>query len=77
MIMNLRSWRRWLSWKQKRKSKLSSNISKWRNSGMIPIISNGNIFYGEGMCVGGGSEINGALCGEPWKYWISGVKILD
>ena len=57
---------------KKEKSKLSSNISKWRNSGMIPIISNGNIFsYGEGMCVGGGSEINGAL------MWRTPEKILN
>ena len=51
---------------------LSSNLSKWRNSGIIPIFAGSNIIsYAEGSCVGGSTEINGAL------MWRTPDKILD
>ena len=41
---------------------LSNNLDKWRNFGATPIFSKKNIIsYAEGKCVGGSTEINGAL----------------
>ena len=55
-----------------RKLGLSNNLDKWRNYGATPIFSNENIIsYAEGKCVGGSTEINGAL------MWRTPDNILD
>ncbi len=38
-----------------------SFLNAWRNSGITPIISKSNFAFGEGMCLGGGTTINGGL----------------
>ncbi len=51
---------------------LSKNLDKWRNYGATPIFANGNIIsYAEGKCVGGGTEINGAI------MWRTPDEILE
>lgn len=45
------------------KNNLFSNsfLNAWRNSGVTPIISKSNFAFGEGMCLGGGTSVNGGL----------------
>ena len=44
------------------KGSISNSFSKvWRNSGATPILGNPTFGYGEGMCLGGGTYINGGL----------------
>ena len=44
------------------KGSISESFSKvWRNSGVTPILGNPSFGYGEGMCLGGGTYINGGL----------------
>ena len=51
---------------------LSKNLDKWRNYGATPIFSNESIIsYAEGKCVGGSTEINGAL------MWRTPDDVLD
>lgn len=38
-----------------------SFLNAWRNSGVTPIISRSNFAFGEGMCLGGGTSVNGGL----------------
>ena len=44
------------------KGSIADSFSKvWRNSGVTPILGNPSFGYGEGMCLGGGTYINGGL----------------
>ena len=44
------------------KGSIANSFSKvWRNSGVTPILGNPSFGYGEGMCLGGGTYINGGL----------------
>ena len=47
-----------------------SMVEAWRNSGFTPIIGNPNIAFGEGMCLGGGTFVNGGL------IWRTPAKVL-
>ncbi len=38
-----------------------SFLNSWRNSGVTPVISKSNFAFGEGMCLGGGTSVNGGL----------------
>ena len=39
----------------------NSMLQAWRNSGFTPIVGNPSIAFGEGMCLGGGTFVNGGL----------------
>ena len=44
------------------KGSIANSFSKvWRNAGVTPIIGKPFFAYGEGMCLGGGTYINGGL----------------
>ena len=54
------------------KGSIKNSFSKvWRNSGFTPIIGDPNIAFGEGMCLGGSTYINGGL------IWKTPEHILD
>ena len=46
----------------------NSFLKVWRNSGFTPIIGNPNIAFGEGMCLGGSTFINGGLIWRTPKH---------
>ena len=54
------------------KGSIKNSMSQaWRNSGFTPIVGNPNIAFGEGMCLGGGTFVNGGL------IWRTPSKVLD
>ncbi len=54
---------------------------KYRNGGLTPSFGKTKVTYIEGRCVGGGSEINAALCHFPLeqtlKEWVSTYKLKE
>ncbi len=49
---------------------------KYRNGGLTPSFGKTNVTYIEGRCVGGGSEINAALCHPPMPETLEQWKVI-